>query len=347
MTGFRNEKIQAVALGILAVAASQVLQIILYLFLATLLREATDPGPDISQLLSLLPAILATLGGGLFLGRLRHDSSRGYWMVTAVAAALFPVLIQLLIYPDVSVWLGSGSVWLSVAGSAIIWYIGCLLGRMTLSRHPDPVLDKHLLRWTAGITGAVIVLYLATWSSMVLSEGYRAAKSVELPIPPGVEEVRSSIFEPGVAASRHFTATIPAGDTHLQQFYIDHLSEPAWVDVSSDFQEWVPGEWHFTRETRDDQQKEYALAGGHWRTDDSRAAVSLIMQARKSDEQKAWEDTDWKIQGMILSRPYSKPPAAAQNDAGQTPSPEKDPEPEIQNTGEPLDTPLPTIEGVK
>lgn len=308
MVWYRDSRIQTSALAVLAVIASQVLQIILYLVTAMILQESSGMNPMMSSLITLLPAILATLAGGAFIGRLRPENSAYCWLVTAFIAGFLPIGLQLVIDSSPRVWLTDSSVWMSAAGSILLWIIGCFMGRLSHIRNPDPGFNRNLVRWTGGITAMVVLLYLFTWGSMVFSKSYRLAKTVDLQLPPDVEESPPSFLEPGIARSRHFSVLLPSGDTRIQEFYLDTMMSRGWSDITRQFQSWPVEEWQFRTDTQRDRIHEYALAGGHWLDLSGKVAVSLILQAEKVDENKTWEETDWRVRGLILSRPYSEPP---------------------------------------
>ncbi len=342
MVWYRDRKLRTVALTGLAILASQILQIIFYFLIAALFREATNLTDQVAALISLLPAILATLGGGAFLGRLRPDGLPSSWIISSVITGTIPLILQAMIQAGSWEWLGVPSVWMAAVGTSLLWMIGCFLGRASQRAKPDSALDKAMIRWTGGITAAVILLYGVTWGSMVFSKGYRLAKTVQLAIPPDVEELNPSMMEPGVARSRHFTTVISSGDTRIQDYYIDLMKNQGWTDVTHMFQTWPVREWQFRNEDHQDKVVNYVLAGGHWQDISGKIMVTLILQGQKIEEPLPWEETEWRIHGMILSRPFGEPASReTESGTGQRPA-DASAEPVPEN---PEKETSPTLEG--
>lgn len=307
MAWYRHPKLQSAGLVILALLATQILQIILFLIVSAGFRKISAPQPWSTNLLSLLPAVCAILAGGVFLGRLRPDNALFLWSSSAVANGIIPIGIQIILYPGTIGDLAGPILWATIAGNIVLWFVGCILGALSNRKKPDPSLDRSLVQWTGGISGAVILLYGLTWGSMVFSEGYRLAKTVRLPLPDGVEEIEPSGFEPGIARARRFKTEVAAGDTGIQDFYISRMSEDGWTDISGMFQNWPVTEWRFHTETFGNQPVEYAVSGGHWQDISGKVAVTLVLQSQKADDTQDWNDTDWIVHGIILSRPFTEP----------------------------------------
>jgi len=301
MYWYRDVRIQTAGITLLALLAAQVLQIVLFVIVSTIHGEISQLDPRIMSLLTLLPAILGILAGGAFLGRLRPDNTRVLWTLSAIVAALFPLVVQAIIVPGAFDWLAEVTVWISAAGSGILWFVGCYLGGLSYRKKPDPVFDRSLLRWTGGILAALFLLYSVTWGSMVFSKGYRMAKSVDLLVPPDVEEINLAYLEPGIAKSRHFKTVIPSGDTHIQEFYAAVMSNDGWIDVTDVFQEWPLKEWRTRQEIVNNLPVEYVLSGGHWQDLSGKVAVTMVLQGQKVQESLSWDETDWLVYGIILS----------------------------------------------
>lgn len=307
MVWYKNPWLVTSGIAVLALAAAQTVQIILFVALSTLMQQAGTSGTGWANGAVMVPAIVSALAGGAFLGRLRPLEHIRLWILTAVISGILPVLLQVVTYPESMEWLKSASVWLSMLGSALLWLAGCWFGSITQRRHPDSRLDRQLLQWTGGAVGIVVLLYAMTWGSIIFSKGYRMAKQVTLSLPPDVEEIDVPYREPGVAASRGFKANIPAGSTEIQAYYLQHMETTRWTDVSRQFQNWEPGNWQIRRETWDDETIEYRLDGAHWLDVSGKVAVTLILQAVRADSAADWQTGLWEVQGLILSRPYAEP----------------------------------------
>jgi hypothetical protein len=306
---------ESIGLVILALAASQVLQIILFITLSAIIQEMKTPLSPFVDVMPVVPSIIATLAGGFFLGRVRaRKSDRVLWATAALVNALIPLILQVVIMPKSIVSLAQLSVWISFAGNVVLWFAGCVVGVVSTQKKPDSGFDKALIQWTAGITALVVLLFAFTWGSMVFSKGYRRASNIELNIPPDAEEIQRAFFEPGIANSKRFRVNVSAGDTSIQGFYLALMEDRGWIDVTERFQSWPVREWQFRAERINDRDVEYVVSGGHWRDIAGDVAISLVLQGMKVDESADWNDTDWIIQGVVLSRPYREPDIEQEKD---------------------------------
>lgn len=304
---YRHPKIQTTGLVILALFSAQILQVILFLFVSIVSQNMSPSQGWLLNLLSILPVILSLLAGGAFLGRLRPDNAMTLWSVSAVANSLVPIGMQALLFPDTFTVPGGLVQWTTIVGNILFWFVGCVLGSLSHRKTPNPTFDRSLIQWTAGITGAVIMLYGLTLGSLIFSKGYRMAKAVELPLPDDVEEIKIKGFEPGIARARRFRTTIASGDTSLQDFFCVEMAQKGWTDITEHFQSWPITEWHFQTEVQNNQSLEYAVSGGYWQDVSGKVVVTMVLQGEKVDVTKGWEDTDWNVIGIILSRPFTEP----------------------------------------
>jgi hypothetical protein len=307
MVWYRQRRFQSAGLVILALLATQILQIILFLIVSAGFRKISSFQSLSTNLISLLPVVFAIMAGGAFLGRLRPDNALFLYSFSAVANGFIPVGIQMVLYTGSIGDLTGPLLWATIAGNIVLWFAGCFLGALSNRKKPDPALDRSLVQWTGGISGAVLLLYGLTWGSMVFSEGYRLAKTVRLPLPDGVEEIEHAGFEPGIARARRFKTDVTAGDTGIQEFYINRMSEDGWTDITDMFQSWPVTEWRFHTETIGTETVEYAVSGGHWQDISGKVTVTLVLQSQKTDDTQHWDDTDWIVHGIILSRPFTEP----------------------------------------
>jgi len=304
---YREPRLITAGIVILAIGAAQTIQMILFVLFSTLLTKTTGIPDNVMSLLAMLPTILSVVAGGAFLGRLRYKDEYILWGVSALVAGIFPIALQLIMYPESTEWLQNPSIWISSAGGLLLWVAGCWLGALSWRLKPNAQFDNTLLRWTAGIVGVVILLYGITWGSIVFSKGYRLAKQVKLMIPSGVEEVDASYREPGVAQMRRFSKIIDPGDKSIQEFYLETMKREGWTDVTGTFQDWEAGQWVPRKETWNDREMEYMLAGAHWQDFSGKVLVTMVLQAIKLSPQADWQNSDWQVQGIILSRPYVEP----------------------------------------
>lgn len=305
---YRHPSLITFGLAALAIGIGQVLQLLLYSMLATGLSSAKNIPVNIQGLLALIPPVLATLAAGAFLGRLRPDNWR-LWSGTALVVSLIPVLLQLMILTGDYSWLAGSALWFTVFGTLALWLTGCWLGSISSQRYPDPVLDKKLIMWSGGIVGLVLIMFGAVWGSVHLSKGYQLAKKVTLKTPPFVEIIDQKFSEPGVAKSQRFKAVLPAGDSSVQAFYLEIMENDRWINVTDKFQDWPAGQWQYRKETYGDQLMESQIAGAHWQDMSGNVAVTLVLQALKTNPLDGWTEGEWEIQGVILSRGYSEPEA--------------------------------------
>ncbi len=308
MSWYKHPKLQAVGLVILSLLAVQILQVILFLIISVASQNISSSQGWFLNFLAILPVLISLLAGGAFLGRLRPFNALALWSVSAVVNALIPVGIQVLLYPETLVTLGSLVQWTTIVGNILFWFVGCVLGSISQRKAPNSTFDRGLVQWTAGITGAIIFLYGLTWGSLVFSKGYRLAKAVELPLPEGVEEVQIRGFDPGIAQAKRFKTTIASSSTVLQEYFGSKMAQNDWTDITELFQSWPLMEWRFHSETVNNQAVDYAISGGHWQDLSGKVVATLVLQCEKVDVTKDWEETDWDVNGIILSRPYTEPP---------------------------------------
>ena len=307
MPWYKNSKLQSVGLVILALLATQILQVILFLIFSIGSRNIPSSQGWLISLLTVLPVIAAVVAGGAFLGRLRPIDAMPLWSASAVANGLIPIVIQAALYPDTLAGLGSLVQWTTVIGNILFWFVGCVLGSFSQQKTPNSAFDRSLVQWTAGISSAIALLYGLTWGSIVFSEGYRLAKTVELPLPDGVEEIKIRVFEPGIAKARRFKTIVGSGNTDIQDYFSAKMTQDGWTDITELFQSWPIAEWRFETEIVDDRSIDYAVSGGHWQDLSGKVAVTLALQSEKVDITKGWDETDWSVSGIVLSRPHSEP----------------------------------------
>lgn len=308
MKWHKNPSIKSTGLVVLAVAASQVIQVLLFIVISSLIQELQTPNQAFVRIMPLLPTVIASFAGGFFLGRIKPESKdRILWLVAALINAVIPISLQLIIVPESVYSLMELSVWLSFAGNSVLWLTGGFAGALSSQKKSDSNFDLALVRWTAAITALVVLLFAFTWGSFIFSRGYRLARSVELDLPPFVEEKHQPFFQPGIANIRHFQTTLKPGDTAIQDYYLQSMKADGWTNVSDRFQSWPVQEWQFREEHFNTEQIEYVIAGAHWKDISGKVAVSMVLQGIRLDETVDWNDTDWVIHGIILSRPYSEP----------------------------------------
>jgi hypothetical protein len=301
----RNDALKAIGVSILAILGAQVLQGMLFWGLSILMQEHV---PSYVEYLILLPSILSILGGGFFQGRLIEQRNPAIWLITGFLNSAWPFFYQISFTSNPWSWAGTPLAWVSIIAGTLIWIVGVMGARISQQRKPSAQFDKNLLRITGIVVGALFLLNIVSWSMINFSESFQLAKKVDLPLPPNTSEIKSDSPDPRIAAFHRFEATMPAGDESIFKFYQDAFQASGFHDVSAKFQDSSPLAWSMTKEPLNKEEIEVQSESAHWQDQSGKVLVSLYMQAEKANPAQPWQDGEWLVKGIILSRSYSEPP---------------------------------------
>ncbi len=305
MVQINREKYYPFLISGLAVFTAQILQGILFYAIYAGLQKMQISASGIFWVI--LPGFLAVLGGGAFQGRLLPAQPGWFYSGTGCVNAILPAAFQVMFAADRFGWLTDLNTMLTMISSVLIWIAGSWLGQISLDKNPAPAFDRMLRNITAGAALVLIALYGFVWVSIRFSESYKIAAEIPIPMPPGIEEIKSDFMTPDILTGKRFDTIIEPEDTSIYAFYEDEFSYRGYENITTRFQEWTPGDWQYRKEESGDQVFEYQITGSHWLEPRGKVMVSLLLQAEKQDDVSPWNETFWKVSGMVATRTYFEP----------------------------------------
>jgi len=261
-----------------------------------------------AMLVVLMPGILAIFSGGLIQGRLLPKTLFMHWAVSGLVNACIPVFFQVMYAQDKWFWITDVNSLLTIASGTAIWSLGAWTGQFSEQRRPSANFDSLLFKFLCGAAAILVALYLFTWASVHFSQAYKIAKTIDLHLPPDVQELDMNILGSGVFTGRRFTTVENANELRIYEFYREDYEGRGFEDVSSKFQSWEKGKWVTRTEEINGEKIEYQVLSTHWKEPLGKVLISLLLQAEKTKMETAWDKTQWNIIGLIITRTYMEPP---------------------------------------
>jgi hypothetical protein len=312
------------SLIIVSIIATQMMHSLILVITATFLESSRNI--QLPPFLYLLIAIVSVTAGGMFLGRVANTKSHILWLTAATLNAAIPVIFQIFYSMTSLTWLSDSVFWMNLSGNLVLYYIGAFAGFLTQDKYPSVDVDRKLFKYIGLAMLLLLSLNIVSWSAIHFNKDFRLAKKIDIPLPPETQEIQSTIPDPWIAVFRRFEATISAGDQSIYLFYKNNFTAPSFEDVTHIFSDQEPGVWTHFQEQVADQKLDYQSATARWRDLSGKVLISMILHAEKTEVEKEWDETPWKLTGVIYSRPYAEP--------APSPVPESSPaaEPQVPET---------------
>ncbi|MBN1354939.1 hypothetical protein JXA40_01580 [bacterium] len=290
---------------VVAIAAAQTLYGILFFAAAALLQNRSISIGAETILFGI--GLVSMLAAAMFLGRVLEERLHWIWIMTGLAASIWPWISQAISGRADPAQLMHLGTWATVGASSAFWYLGAWAGQLTHLKYPSEHFDTQVFRWVGIVVAVLIGLNIVSWGSIRFSKTYRMAKSIEMELPEGVAEKKEPIGDPWIGSYRRFETVIAAGDTALYDFYARRYQPPQFADITEKFNSGKPGEWEHIQERVRDEDLDYRFLSARWLDLSGKIMVTLLLHAERMDPSQAWDQDQWMVEGIIYSRPYVEP----------------------------------------
>ncbi len=299
----------------IAVLASQIILGTLIIALQSTVPGRIQNSPLFSVVV-MTPAVTGFLLGGLFIGRIERTQPAVWWVAACLNSIIF--VIDDLVSGDFSFsWISDPHAWFNIGGSVALWFFGAYIGKLSYSWKPDDRFDSNLKKYVSIVVLCIMGLNLTSWAAIHFSRWNRIARTIDLTIPEGADEVTIGTQSPLVARQRVFDMTLPAGSSMIADFYSTQFSSPAFSDVSEKLTGRIGGLWELKEASEETGNQPVQHTTAHWQDLSGEVLISLFCRAERVDPSQEWSATEWRVRSAIVSSQYVEP--AAPQDAAPAP----------------------------